>query len=265
MVITYSFSSALSCSAATCILRKIPPILRSFTKLAPSILPYYRISLSSSPMLLRYLSKKNVGLLCGSSTHIHNSLSYTSKNIICDNMRRTNIDILYSKKSNINQYVVSNITDLKNIYAFSPNASFWIKTKISRDGISNAKKMMDYIWENKCLYNGIYYDVREFSNGHISASVYSHKIAMSYLCVNMFPYSHEIGLPISNIHINACDEISTLDNLNELRSIFKEYHIFNYLKTQGVQLHMSVDKLFDTQMSQQHNTSAYPYERIINE
>jgi len=248
MVITYSLSSALSCSAATCILRKIPPILRSFTKMNPTILPYYRISLSSSSKLLHYLSKKNVGVICDSSTHIHHSLLYASKNTICCNMNRTNIDILYSKHSDVKQYVVSNVTDLKNIYTFSPNASFWIKTKISRDGISNAKKMADYIWENKCLYNGIYYDVREFSNGHIPASVYSHKIAMSYLCVNMFPYLDEIGLPTSNIHINACDEIASLDSMKELRSIFKEYHIFNYLKTRGVQLHMSVDKLFDTQL-----------------
>jgi hypothetical protein len=108
--------------------------------------------------------------------------------------------------------------------------------------------MFNYVWENKCLYNGLYYDVNDFSNGHIPASVYSHKIAMKYIFSNLFPHLDEIRLPLYSIHINGCNEITSVQNIIELNSIFKQYQIFRNLSRRSIALQMSVDKLFDRQL-----------------
>ena len=240
-----------------CNLRNILPILQVLNKQVPSIKPFYSVSLSSSSNLIHLLTSKNIGLLSGSSTLIHHTLPYyslsssssaSSNAIICNNTKRSTIDILYSKQSNIRQYVVSNVTELKTIYAFTPNASFWIKTNTSQDGINESKKMFNYVWENKCLYNGLYYDVNDFSNGHIPASVYSHKIAMKYIFSNLFPHLDEIRLPLYSIHINGCNEITSVQNIIELNSIFKQYQIFRNLSRRSIALQLSVDKLFDRQL-----------------
>jgi hypothetical protein len=243
---------------SSCKFKNIVPIIQLLNKKVPNIKPYYSVSLSSSPSLMKYLTTNRFGLLSGSSTLIHNTLPYSLSSsstsssptnpIICNNTKRSTIDILYSKQSNIQQYVVSNVTELRTLYAFTPNASFWIKTNTSQDGINESKKMFNYVWENKCLYSGLYYDVTEFSNEHIPASAYSHKIAMKYIFSNLFPHLDEIGLRLHNIHINGCNEITSVQSMIDLHSIFKEYQIYRQLSKRGIALQLSVDKLFDLQL-----------------
>ena len=210
------------------------------------ITPFYKLSIKSPRPLILHFDISNIGFICGSSTHIHNAAPYVSNTIICNNPNRTNIEILYSKRSRISEYTVANIDDLKKLHTFMPNAAFWVKTNVSPNGVSHAKQMLNYIWENKCIYNGLFYNIDNFSTEHIPPSMYSHKIAIDYIVRNVLSYADEIGLRTYTMHIDGGREFINASSLTDIRSVFDDApHILCNLARRGIVLQASVDRLFD--------------------
>jgi hypothetical protein len=201
-------------------------------------------------MMQNLSSRYNTGFVCESSGQLRHTIPYVSSvsSIICNNKSRSSSDILFSKQHNIQQYVVANQSELKRIHAILPNAIFWVKTKITPDGVEESKKMIDYIWEHKCLYNGIYYDMKQFSNGHLPAPVYSHKIALNYIFRNVFPYLDELGIQTDTIHINGSKEVNNMQNMLNLLSILQEHNILQLLHKRGISLQFSLNCLFRNQI-----------------
>ena len=235
--------------------RVLSQLSRSFSNATP----YYRVSSKSTPNMIHNLSSSlssslssryNTGFVCESSSQLRHTIPNVSSvsNIIYNNKARSSKDILYSKQHNIQQYVVANHSELNRIHAILPNAIFWVKTKITPEGVEESKKMIDYIWEHKCLYNGIYYDMKQFSNGHLPAPVYSHKIALNYICRNVFPYLDELGLHTDAIHINGTNEVNNMQNMINLFSILQEHNILQLLYKRGISLQFSLNFLFRNQI-----------------
>lgn len=227
-------------------IRNISKILQQWTTTIPYITPFYKVSTNSPPLLMQHFANSNIGFVCGSSTHICNAVPYVSNTIICNNPIRTNIDILYSKTSRVSEYAVANINELKQVHTFMPNAAFWLKTRISPNGVNDAKQMLNYIWENKCIYNGLFYNLDNFSTGHIPPSIYSHKIAIDYVIRNVLPYADEIGLRTYTMHIDGGREFANTHSLTDIHSVFDDSpHILRNLARRGIVLQASVDRIFE--------------------
>jgi hypothetical protein len=106
--------------------------------------------------------------------------------------------------------------------------------------------MLNYIWENKCIYNGLFYNLDNFSTGHIPPSLYSHKIALDYVIRNVLPYADEIGLRTYTIHIDGGREFINASSLTDIHSVFNDApHIMRNLARRGISLQASVDRMFD--------------------
>lgn len=186
-------------------------VLCEMKKQIPYIKPIYSMSRvltqnktpnhqSCCENMLNYLKAEKVGFICHSMNDIQRAIPY-SGNIICNTQNRTRHDIMVSKSVNICEFIVSNIAELRLIHEHHPCASFRINTSISYEGVATSKKMIDYIWQHKCLYNGLMYDIGKFSNGMIPPPMYSHKIAIDYLLRNIIDYSSQIGIQTHSIHI----------------------------------------------------------------
>ena len=257
-----------------CIIRNISNVLQQWKTTVPYIRPFYKVSIKSHPPLLQHFANSNIGFVCGSSTQIHNAAPYVCNAspyvcntapyvcnaspyvcntapyvcnaIICNTPTRTNIEILYSKHSRVSEYTVANIDEMKKVHTFMPNAAFWVKTNVSPNGVSNAKQMLNYIWENKCIYNGLFYNIDNFSTGHIPPSMYSHKIALDYIDRTVLSYADEIGLRTYMIHIDGGREFINASSLTDIHSVFNDApHILRNLERRGISLQASVDTLFD--------------------
>lgn len=229
-----------------CILRNISNVLQQWKTTVPYITPFYKASINSPQHLLQHFANSNIGVVCSSSTQICNASPYVCNTLICNTPTRTSIEILYSKHSRVSEYTVANIDELKKVHTFMPNAAFWVKTCVSPSGVNDAKQMLNYIWENKCIYNGLFYNIGNFSTGHIPPSMYSHKIAIDYVIRNVLPYADEIGLRTYAIHIDGGREFINASSLSDIHLVFSDApHIMRNLERRGIALQASVDRVFD--------------------
>ena len=231
-----------------CIKNAIYPVLNEWNSAIKYVKPFYTVSYSSPLQLINCLHQKNVGFI--SNSPIYNKLS-VSNNIICNNPSRTMIDIVYAKNAGISEYTVSSIDDLLRVHSYLPNACFWVKAHISKEGTAASIKMFNYIGEQKCLYNGICYNINNFSNAKLGVppSMYSHKIAIEYLFRNELSYTESIGLRTTNIHIEGGREFANITCLSELHTILTDANLIHRFNQKGITLQASVNNIFDSIIS----------------
>jgi len=229
----------------SCIKNMVYPVLHEWKTAIKYVKPYYTVSYSSPLQLIHCLHQKDVGFV--SNSPIYDKLS-VSNDIICNNPSRTTIDIMYSKNAGISQYTVSTIDDLLRVHAYLPNACFWVKAHISKEGTDASIKMFNYIWEQKCLYNGICYNINNFSNAKlgIKPSMYSHKIAIEYLFRNELTYTESIGLRTTAIHIEGGQEFANMSCLHDLHTILTDANLIHRCNQKGIVLQASVNNIFDS-------------------
>jgi len=234
----------------SCIKNAVYPILNEWNSSIKYIKPYYTVSYSSPLQLINCLHATDVGFV--SNAPMYNKLS-VSNNIICNNPSRTTIDIMYSKNAGIQQYTVSTLDDLLRIHAYLPNACFWVKTHVSKEGTAASIKIFNYIWEQKCLYNGIFYNINNFSNQKlgIKPPVYSHKVAIEYLFRNELAYTESIGLCTNAIHIEGGNEFTNISSLHDLHDILKNANLIHRINQKGIALQASMNNIFDTRLHNQ--------------
>jgi len=231
-----------------CIKNAIYPVLNEWKSAIKYVKPFYTVSYSSPLQLINLLHQKDVGFI--SNSPIYNKLSL-SNNIICNNPLRTTTDIIYAKNAGVSQYTVSTIDELLRVHAYLPNACFWVKAHISKEGTAASIKMFNYIWEQKCLYNGICYNINNFSNAKLGVqpSMYSHKIAIEYLFRNELSYTESIGLRTTNIHIEGGREFVNITCLSELHTILTDANLIHRFNQKGITLQASVNNIFDSIIS----------------
>jgi hypothetical protein len=122
-----------------------------------------------------------------------------------------------------------------------------VYTKISHDGVVEAQKVFEEIWEHKHILKGIVFDIHNFSDttrNSITPSLYSYKIAMDYLTRNIVnPFEKEYGIYTPCIMMDGRDTITRSEHLHELKDIIRQP-----APADKRELYLIVDELFDGQL-----------------
>lgn len=226
-------------------------VLYNFRKYLPYIQPHYAVSRITTPQTINYFNTENVGIICRSSDHIHKVADVStlnikrSNNIICHIPSINKLNIMISNNANVTEFIVDNIADLKRISDYSPSAAFWLKAKISHDGISTIKPMFDYMWAYKRLYCGLVYNINNFYTGDIPPSMYSHKIAVDYLLRNVISYSDELGIQTPALHIDGRTDFTNISQFSDIHDVLTKSRLVQHLETRNIKVHATLGTIFD--------------------
>jgi hypothetical protein len=150
------------------------------------------------------------------------------------------------KRIGYHECIVRNMKTLKHIKYPSVSAPVWIHTTISNEGIDRTKEMFEYIWANKCVLNGIVFDISNFTHPcqSVPPSMYSYKVAMDYVFRNIvYPFEKEYGISTPAIMIDGRHHIKHMRHLYELNefalSRFRMHHKYPEFR-------LIVDSLIDS-------------------
>ena len=200
-------------------------ILNELRRCLPYVSPCYAVTPKSSPQLLSYLNQHNVSLI-----------KCLDRQLTVDGPRP------------YTEHVVRHVSDIARIQTPRPPSSLWIKTDISSEGIERSRELFEYIWENKCILNGIVFDIHNFMSGYIPPSMYNYKVATDYVFRNIIlPFQHEYGIQTPAIIIDGQDHITQLRHLSELHNYaLKETSIINGFIHKKPELRLILGSLIDS-------------------
>lgn len=236
---------------------KITRVFEEWNKYIPNIRPCYSVSPASSSEVVSILREKQIPMICRNAQEA--LLVKDDRLVVIDGKRPM---AGTETKGGYHEYVVRNIKSLQATPAAAHLAPVWIYATISNDGIEHARQMFEYIWANKCILNGIVFNISNFSHSaqHISPSMYSYKIAMDYLLRNIvYPFEKEYGITTPSIMIDGRHHITQMRHLYELREYALSYiPRTNPLYIRSPELRLIVDTLFDESYTHMVYSSGYP-------
>jgi hypothetical protein len=230
---------------------KITRVFEEWNKYIPDIRPCYSVSPASSPEVVSILREKQIPMICRNA---QDALLVKDDRLV----------IMDGKRVGHHEYIARkmNIMRSSSVVAVATVAPVWIYATISNDGVDHARQMFEYIWANKCILNGIVFNIANFSHSaqHISPSMYSYKIAMDYLLRNIvYPFEKEYGITTPSIMIDGRHHITQMRHLYELREYALSYiPRTNPLYTRCPELRLIVDTLVDESYTHSVNSSGYP-------
>lgn len=236
---------------------KITRVFEEWNKYIPNIRPCYSVSPASSSEVVSILREKQIPMICRNAQEA--LLVKDDRLVVIDGKRPM---AGTETKGGYHEYVVHNIKSLQATPAAAHLVPVWIYATISTDGIEHARQMFEYIWANKCILNGIVFNISNFSHSaqHISPSMYSYKIAMDYLLRNIvYPFEKEYGITTPAIMIDGRHHITQMRHLYELREYALSYiPRTNPLYIRSPELRLIVDTLFDESYTHMVYSSGYP-------
>ena len=240
---------------------KITRVFEEWNKYIPNIRPCYSVSPASSSEVVSILREKQIPMICRNAQDA--LLVKDDRLIVIDGKRpRPRTGTGTETKGGYHEYVVRNIKSLQATPAAAHLAPVWIYATISNDGIEHARQMFEYIWANKCILNGIVFNISNFSHSaqRISPSMYSYKIAMDYLLRNIvYPFEKEYGITTPSIMIDGRHHITQMRHLYELREYALSYiPRTNPLYTRCPELRLIVGSLIDDSYPRVVNDKGYP-------
>ena len=213
----------------------VQSLLREWKKVLPHIQPCYSISASSTKQTIALMRNYRIPMLCETPAQVQAVNDYT-------------LTIEASRFGN-NEYITRGRPTASSSasVSYSSTIPLWVYTKISHDGVAEAQKVFEEIWEHKHILKGIVFDIRNFSDttrNSITPSLYSYKIAMDYLTRNIArPFEKEYGIYTPCIMMDGRDTITRSEHLHELKDIIRQPAAADKRK-----LILIVDELFDGQL-----------------
>jgi len=237
---------------------KITRVFEEWNKYIPNIRPCYSVSPASSSEVVSILREKQIPMICRNAQDA--LLVKDDRLVIIDRKRRPRS--WTGTGGGYHEYVVRNIKSLQATPAAAHLAPVWIYATISNDGIEHTRQMFEYIWANKCILNGIVFNISNFSHSaqHISPSMYSYKIAMDYLLRNIvYPFEKEYGITTPSIMIDGRHHITQMRHLYELREYALSYiPRTNPLYIRSPELRLIIGSLIDDSYTHMVYSSGYP-------
>ena len=187
---------------------KITGLFQEWNKNLPHIRPCYSISRRTSLDVISLLREQRIPMIC----HNARELKMVNDNalVIMDSGKRTK----YA------EYIARSMKafDLPK----SATLPVWVHTTISNNGIEDTRQMFERIWADKCIFNGIVFDISNFTHPlqSIPPSLYSYKVALDYILRNMVvPFEKEYGITTPAIMMDGRNTIIQMRNLYELNEV----------------------------------------------
>lgn len=214
----------------------VQSLLREWKRVLPYIHPCYSLSGSSTKQTISFMRNHRIPMLCETPAQVQAVNDYT-------------LTIEASRFGN-NEYIARGrptATATTAPVSLSSTLPLWVYTKISHDGVVEAQKVFEEIWEHKHILKGIVFDIHNFSDttrNSIMPSLYSYKIAMDYLTRNIVnPFEKEYGIYTPCIMMDGRDTITRSEHLHELKDIIRQPQ-----PADKRELYLIVDELFDGQL-----------------
>ena len=201
------YSTSISFHRSASVYRRLSNLFRELDQQLPHVRPCYAVSSYSSPAVVSFLREHQIPMIC----HNPRQVSLVGDNSLVITGRRFGPS---------NECIVRSVDEIAHPARALP--PLWVHTPISHDGINNTREMFEYIWAHKCLFNGIVFNVNNFSNPstYIPPTMYSYKIALDYLFRNIIhPFEKEYGIPTPAIMMDARDHITQMRHIHDLSSI----------------------------------------------
>ena len=184
---------------------KITGLFQEWNKNLPHIRPCYSVSRRTSLDVISLLREQRIPMIC----HNARELKMVNDNalVIMDSGKRT-------------KYIARSMKafDLPK----SDTLPVWVHTTISNNGIEDTRRMFERIWADKCIFNGIVFDISNFTHPlqSIPPSLYSYKVALDYILRNMVvPFEKEYGITTPAIMMDGRNTIIQMRNLYELNEV----------------------------------------------
>lgn len=235
---------------------KITRVFEEWNKYIPDIRPCYSVSPASSPEVVSMLRDKQIPMICRTAK---DALLVKDDRLVVIDGKRPMAGT--GAQGGYHEYIVRNIKSLQASPA-APMTPVWIYTTISNDSVEHARQMFEYIWANKCILNGIVFNISNFSHSaqHISPSMYSYKIAMDYILRNIvYPFEKEYGITTPAIMIDGRHHITQMRHLYELREYALSYiPRTNPLYSRCPELRLIIGSLIDDSYPRVVNDKGYP-------
>jgi hypothetical protein len=184
---------------------KLTGLFQEWNKNLPHIRPCYSVSRRTSLDVISLLREQRIPMIC----HNARELKMVNDNalVIMDSGKRT-------------EYIA------RSMKAFdmpkSATLPVWVHTTISNNGIEDTRRMFERIWADKCIFNGIVFDISNFTHPlqSIPPSLYSYKVALDYILRNMVvPFEKEYGITTPAIMMDGRNTIIQMRNLYELNEV----------------------------------------------
>ena len=237
---------------------KITRVFEEWNKYIPDIRPCYSVSPASSPEVVSMLRDKQIPMICRTAK---DALLVKDDRLVVIDGKRPVMGAGTGTRGGYREYVVRNVKSLQRLPA-AHMAPVWIYTTISNESVEHARQMFEYIWANKCILNGIVFNISNFSHSaqHISPSMYSYKIAMDYILRNIvYPFEKEYGITTPAIMIDGRHHITQMRHLYELREYALSYiPRTNPLYTRCPELRLIIGSLIDDSYPRVVNDKGYP-------
>lgn len=234
---------------------KITRVFEEWNKYIPDIRPCYSVSPASSPEVVSMLRDKQITMICRTAKDA--LLVKDDRLVVMDGKRMGT-----GMRGGYHESIVRNVKSLQATLAASASAPVWIYATISNESVEHTRQMFEYIWANKCILNGIVFNISNFSHSaqHISPSMYSYKIAMDYILRNIvYPFEKEYGIATPSIMIDGRHHITQMRHLYELREYALSYiPRTNPLYTQCPELRLIIGSLIDDSCPRVVNDKVYP-------
>lgn len=235
---------------------KITRVFEEWNKYIPDIRPCYSVSPASSPDVVSMLCDKQIPMICRTAK---DALLVKDDRLVVIDGKRPSPGT--GTKGGYHEYIVRNIKSLQASPA-APMTPVWIYATISNESVEHARQMFEYIWANKCILNGIVFNISNFSHSaqDISPSMYSYKIAMDYILRNIvYPFEKEYGITTPAIMMDGRHHITQLRHLYELREYALSYiPRTNPLYSRCPELRLIIGSLIDDSYPRVVNDKVYP-------
>jgi len=238
---------------------KITRVFEEWNKHIPDIRPCYSVSPASSPEVVSMLRDKQIPMICRNAK---DAVLVNDASLVVMDGKRTGTGTGTGMRGGYHESIVRNVKSLQATLTTSASAPVWIYTTISNESVEHARQMFEYIWANKCILNGIVFNISNFSHSaqHISPSMYSYKIAMDYILRNIvYPFEKEYGITTPAIMIDGRHHITQMRHLYELREYALSYiPRTNPLYIRCPELRLIIGSLIDDSCPRVVNDKVYP-------
>ena len=237
---------------------KITRVFEEWNKYIPDIRPCYSVSPASSPEVVSMLRDKQIPMICRTAK---DALLVKDDRLVVIDGKRPMAGTGTGAQGGYREYIVRNIKSLQASPA-APMTPVWIYATISNESVEHARQMFEYIWANKCILNGIVFNISNFSHSaqSISPSMYSYKIAMDYILRNIvYPLEKEYGITTPAIMMDGRHHITQMRHLYELREYALSYiPRTNPLYIRCPELRLIIGSLIDDSYPRVVNDKVYP-------
>ena len=215
----------------------VSKVFQEWNKCIPYIRPWYAVSPASSPDIVSILRNKRIPMICHNVREVK----------LVDDAGLVVVD---GKRIGSHECIIRN-SDPSSMGVLMSSVPIWIHTKISNEGIAQTREMFEYIWANKCILNGIVFDISNFTHRtqSIHPSMYSYKVAIDYILRNIvYPFEKDYGIMTPAIMIDGRGHITQMRYLSELHEYGLSYMMnqTNPLYNRCPHLSLIVDSLFDS-------------------